>query len=292
MKIPIIFLILLFVGSCLPLKNKKKSIAEFDMKISGEWIYTQKINNFKYSGQELIRPPGLEQLVMGLTLMEEGGLRYKMHCVYYRVAYKNKLSNFKVQELVGKDSCPEAAEEGENFLSIDEINNLKITFSNFQLILEFNYMNIKNKIEIPMPNIEDGLIHKKFQGLKENKLMSSLMFLRLSEKTFDLFNNKSLGQLSNRFSNGTVIRCQHIGSDCKTIGENLCDECRYGWYEVIDFQCPGGGSKFCGQNHCGEKNEPACLRGAVKNNSDEEEKGICQSDLSPVLNNDKILVCQ
>ena len=79
-------------------------------------------------------------------------------------------------------------------------------------------------------------------------------------------------------------------SKCETIGEYRCDDCRFGWYEVADFNCPQGGSKFCGQNHCGEKNEPACPRGYKI--FENEDTGICQNELIPVYNQDHILVCQ
>jgi hypothetical protein len=234
--------------------------------------------------------PGFEQLIMELTIPQFGGLGHYLHCVYYTVPYKEKVSLFKVQELKNIDSCPESSDKGVSFVSMSGINNLKITFRGFKLKLEFLYEKDKNIIEIPMPNIEVGLIHEKYHSLKEKRLMSGLKFLRLNDDSFDYSSNRYLGKLSDRFSKGTAIRCHQVDSECKTVGENRCEECRYGWYEVVDFQCPQGGSKLCGQNHCGEKNEPACPRG-IKVVAP-EDSGICQSDLGPVRNGDKVLVCQ
>ena len=117
-----------------------------------------------------------------------------------------------------------------------------------------------------------------------------MSILRISEESFDNLNNKYLGKLGDRVSRGSAIRCQQVDKNCQTVGDDRCDDCRYGWYQVVDYNCPQGGSKFCGQNHCGEKNEPACPRGTKVVGG--EDAGICQSDLTAVMNADHILICQ
>lgn len=265
-------------------------MAELDLKLSEEWIYTEELINFKANGIELTRPPGVEQLVMGLIIPQKGGLSRIIQCVYYIVPYKEKVSILKVQEYKDLESCPDTSEKGVTLISIEDINHFKITFKNFKLTLDFQYQNALKKIEIPMPNIEEGLVHEKYHSIKEKRLMSGLKFLKLSDESFDFASNRYLGKLSDRFSLGSAIRCHQVNKDCETVGENRCEDCKYGWFEVVDFQCSQGGSKFCGQNHCGEKNEPACPRGVKV--VDVEDAGICQSDLEPILNLEKILVCQ
>ena len=270
--------------------KKDISIPELDLKLSEEWIYAYSLDKLKSNDMELTRPPGVEQLVMELKIPQKGGLSLKTHCVYYLVPYKEKKSHFKIMETNGVDSCSETSEIGLPFISISGVNNLKVTFKNFRLSLEFIKGGDKQKIEIPMPNIEAGLVHEKYRPIKEKKMLSGLSFLRLGDNSFDFASNKYVGKLSDRFSRGSAIRCQQVDKDCQTVGENRCEQCRYGWYEVVDFQCQNGGSKFCGQNHCGEKNEPACPRGVKVVGI--EDAGICQSDLESIANSDKILVCQ
>lgn len=286
----LIFLLSLFlISSCLGEKTKM-SLAELDLVLLKEWIYTEGLLNFKANAVELTRPPGVEQLVMGLIIPQKGGLARIIQCVYYAVPYKEKVSTFKVQEYKDLETCPDTSEKGVTVVSVEGINHLKITFKNFKLSMDFQYQKKLTKIEIPMPNIEEGLVHEKYHSIKEKRLMSGLKFLKLTEESFDFASNRYLGKLSDRFSLGSAIRCQQVNKDCETIGENRCEDCKYGWFEVVDFQCSQGGSKFCGQNHCGEKNEPACPRGVKV--VDVEDAGICQSDLEPVLNLEKILVCQ
>ena len=227
---------------------------------------------------------------MSLTIPNEGGLADKIHCLYYQVPYKEKVGRIRVQETKNQSECPDVPNENIFFVSLDKIDNFKISTSGHKIRMNFDYQKIKTEILIPTPNIESGLIHEKYRALTEKRLISGLRLLRLNEDSFDFASNKYLGQLSDRFSRGTAIRCHQVNVDCKTIGENRCEQCRYGWYEVVDFQCPQGGSKFCGQNHCGEKNEPACPRGIKV--VDPLDAGICQSDLEPLSNSDKILICQ
>ena len=281
---------ILFLSSCRPDTDSSMGVAELDLKLSEEWVYAEALNGLKYNDEVLLRPPGVEQLVMNLVIPASGGLSRNKHCVYYQVPYKEKTGRLRVQEIKISDECSEVASNESFFASISGIDKLKISYANFKLTLNFESNKKNTIIIIPLPNIESGLVHEKYNSLKEKRLTSGLRLLRLSEDSFDFASNKYLGKLSDSFSKGSAIRCHQVDKTCQTIGENRCDDCRYGWYEVVDFQCPQGGSKFCGQNHCGEKNEPACPRGVKV--VDPEDAGICQSDLEPVLNGDKILVCQ
>lgn len=285
----IILVFLFILSSCLDRQQPTMSFAEFDLKLTEEWIYTTSLTGLRTNGEIITRPPGVEQLIMTLRLPALGGLHYKKHCVYYTVPYKEKAGKLLVEETKDLDSCPEYSTGKSPFLSLEDMSDLKISLEKFKLSLVFNQQKEKRTIDIPMPNIEAGLIHEKYRAIQEKQLMSGLKFMRITDESMDFSLNRYLGKLSDRFSTGTAIRCHQVDKDCNTIGENRCEECRYGWYEVVDFQCPGGGSKFCGQNRCGEKNEPACPRG-VKVVGD-DEAGICQSDLEPRLNSDKILIC-
>lgn len=272
--------------------KKPMSVTEVDLKLTEEWIYTEAVADLKYNNEVLLRPPGVEQLIMSLVIPNIGGLTRKKHCLYYQIPYKEKAGRITVNE-VKNGACPDVSDNDHDVIRLDGIRNFKVTFANFKIKLEFEQDKKTQKIEIPMPNIEDGLVHEKYHPIKEKRLISGLRYLRLNEESFDFANNKYLGKLQDRFSNGNAIRCHQVNKDCQTVGESRCEECRYGWYEVVDYQCPQGGSKFCGQNHCGEKNEPACPRGEkVVDPEDVESAGICQSDLTPTRNLDKILVCQ
>lgn len=283
----IIFLLFFILIGCT--KNSDYKWEEVDYRLTKEWIYATQLDDLKNDGKEITRPPGVEQLLFSLVIPINGGLTTDRHCVYYKIPYKQTPGEIRVIHTKGIDPCPETSGD-ESTITIRNVTNLIVGFRNYQLGLSFKQKQDQRNLVVPLANVELGRSHEKYLPMKERSLYPGLRFLRLSDESFDYSANKYIGKLSDRFSNGSAIRCHQVTKDCENVGENRCDQCRYGWYEVVDFQCPQGGSKFCGQNHCGEKNEPACPRGNKV--VYEDEAGICQNDLEPVLNADKILVCQ
>lgn len=280
-------LLLLLLQSCLQMKPS--GMAESEVKLAEEWLYAYSLSDFKQNGVPIERPPGISQLLFRLTLPAEGGLTLKTHCVYYQVPYKKILGKLSVEELKTDSSCSDSA-SGESWLLLSDLKNFKATLDQYRLHLDFETAGKKIAWSFLLPNLTGPLVHEKYSAVQEKKWKSGLSFLRINSDTFLNQNNKYLGKLSDRMSRGTAIRCQQVDKNCNNVGENRCDDCRYGWYQVVDYNCPQGGSKFCGQNHCGEKGEPACPRGSKV--VFEGEEGICQSDLTPVLNADRILICQ
>jgi hypothetical protein len=277
----------IILSSCSQKSNL--SPAETEMKIYNEWIYAYSLENFKQNGLQIERPPGIAQLLFQLKLPVEGGLSIKTQCVYYQVPYKKIKGQLTVEELKSESTCPETP-SGDSWVQLEEIKNFKATLESYKLRFDFEKNSKKVSWTFLMPNLEGALVHEKYEAVKEKKWRNGLSLLRATPDTFLNQNNKYLGKLSDRMSTRTAIRCEQIDKSCNRVGENRCDDCRYGWYQVVDFNCPQGGSKFCGQNHCGEKGEPACPRGSKV--VDPEEAGICQIDLTPVRNADNILICQ
>ncbi len=283
----LLILLMIVTMGCLP--AEKTSLPEAEMKLATEWLYAFSLEEFKLNDIVIERPPGISQLLFKMKIPMENGLSLKTHCVYYQVGYKKIPGKLSVEELKNDSACPET-ETGDSWLTLDHINKLKVTLASSHLHFDFENKGKKISWSFLLANLEGNLIHEKYEPQKEKKWKSGLTFLRTDADTFLNQNNKFLGKLSDRMSRGTAIRCQQVDKNCNDIGENRCDDCRYGWYSIVDYNCPQGGSKFCGQNHCGEKGEPACPRGIKV--VDETEAGICQSDLTPVMNADHILICQ
>lgn len=288
MKYFLLMSLILISMSCTRGSNKF-SVSESEMKLYNEWLYAYSIEDFTLNGVVIERPPGISQLLFKMSLPTEGGVTVKNHCVYYQVPFKEIPGILSVEEMRAGTNCSETA-TGQSWLEIDGVKNFKATLENFKLHFDFEKSGKKFSWVFLLPNLEGGLIHEKIEPIKEKKWKTGLSFLRINDETFLNQNNKYLGKLSDRMSTGTAIRCQQMDKNCNQVGENRCDDCRYGWYQVVDFNCPQGGSKFCGQNHCGEKGEPACPRGTKVIGQDEE--GICQSDLTATPNADHILICQ
>lgn len=283
-------LLLFFLFSCVNSEKTFLKEENLENQMAEEWIYTTKIEGLANEGKIIDKPVGLEQLVMKLTIPEMGGSGLKTHCVYYQVPYKNLMGKIKIQEIKNESPCPINSSD-ELWAQIGELENFRPRLENFRLILEFDKSKKKSIWTIPLFNITGGLIHEKYQAALEKKLYPGMSLLRTGEKGFGVSDNFYIGRLSDSFSNGQIKRCYQVNKDCEPVGEDLCERCRYGWFEVVDYTCPKGGSRFCGQNHCGEKNEPACPRG-TKLAVQDDDLGICQNDLTPVRNSDHILICQ
>lgn len=289
----LVLFLLLVLQACSPFTGNNKNPDEAEVKIYEEWLYAFKLNDLVVNPEIITRPPGIEQRLFSLILPGENGLLFKTHCVYYQVPYKKIIGKIVIEELKKEESCP-ASSSDKPWLVIEDVSDLSVKLENYKLSLSFKSK--KKMKERPvawnflLPNLEGGLIHEKYQPQTEKKLFPGMTFLKTNEETFDPVNNKSLGKLSDRLSRGSAIRCLQIDKNCNAVGEDRCGECRYGWFQVVDHDCPMGGSRFCGQNHCGEKQEPACVRGSKVVAI--EDAGICQSDLGAVLNADHILVCQ
>ena len=272
--------------------SEKVTVKEenLEYKIMEEWIYTTKVEALTSDGKVIDKPIGFERLVMKLVMLEAGGANFKTHCVYYKVPYKNMLGILKIQELKNEAKCSETSSEN-LWGELNEVENFKPRIENFKLILEFDKHKKKVLWSIPLSNISGGFVHEKYQAVQEKKLFPAMTILRTGEVSSPPLENYYLGRISDTFSNGQIKRCYQVNKDCERVGEDLCERCRYGFFEVVDYNCPKGGSRFCGQNHCGEKNEPACPRGS-KTALEDGDLGICQNDLTPVRNSDNILICQ
>ena len=280
---------LVLLPACLPKQFDGISSEEAEVTIYKEWIYAFKVLDLKINSEVITRPPGIEQLIFRLVIPTVCGKSFKTHCVYYQVPYKKIIGLLKIVEQKNDSTCSEVP-TGSVWLEFNQISDLSVKLENFKLKLNFKSKNIPKFWEFLLPNIENGLIHEKYQAQKERKLFQGITLLRINDDSFNIGRSPYIGKLSDRLSLGSAIRCKQVNKDCQNLGEDRCESCEYGWYQVVDFNCPQGGSRFCGQNHCGEKNEPACVRG-TKLYSD-VETGICQSDLSPVYSADHILVCQ
>lgn len=286
MKKILLLLSLMILNSCSPMKESLPE--ETEMSIYNEWLYAFNVKNLKVGPEVILRPPGIEQLLFSMQLPTEGGAAFKTHCVYYQVPYKKIEGKFVIDELKNDVDCPDTS-KGSHLIELHGLSDLMVKLENFKLNLNFKKNGHNYNWTFLLPNISGGLSHQKYLPTTEKKLYPGMMILPINEETFDPINNKYLGKIGDRMARGSAIRCLQINKACQQVGEDRCDDCRYGWYQVVDNNCEQS-SRFCGQNHCGEKNEPACVRGTKI--VDLDEAGICQSDLTPIKNADNILVCQ
>lgn len=93
--------------------------------------------------------------------------------------------------------------------------------------------------------------------------------------------------------------CLVIDENCNVVTENRCDQCQYGFYEVVSKGCELRGSRFCAPSRCGQRDWPACIRGNPINAEGkilrcdvESQSGFCKDGLSLYCSVDNILICR
>ena len=141
------------------------------------------------------------------------------------------------------------------------------------------------------------------QGMKKKLSFPLLGFESKKGNSYTFFKSKKIstlvGKLSDHYKNGSAKICHQVDKNCNNIKEDTCHLCRYGHFEVIDYNCPQGGSKFCGENHCGGEGEPACILGLINVHEKFQKRpcqqyapvGHCLPGLHQVCDKNNILIC-
>lgn len=235
------------------------------------WPFAVTFNPTTFVGQgPILKPLGAEVLLFELKFPEEGGLKYRQHCVYYRIPFKKLKGQLSITENKTDVRCPEEKMISSSLvLSIEAISSLFVSFEEDQLKVDFIAEKMGNiKWHFPLINLS------KMIGAKAK-------ILRFSEESFSKTKSPYWK---------TRIQCLKVDKEGAVVGENLCSRCAYGAYEVVDYTSQLKNSFFCGPNFCGKKNEPACIRGGKTQNP--EEDGICEENLTVVKSAENILLCQ
>jgi hypothetical protein len=286
MKIFILF-ILFFINACIE-KSTVTSPIDFKNNLYNKWIYTDFVSEIPKQGL-IDRPKGIEIFLFQNSYLDLTNTKHITNCVYYKIPFKNTLGELAILEKKELEKCPENS-MGEAQEVLNDIEKLEIFYQNFTLKFKINIKKVDYDFEFPLYNIKGPSKHLRFHNEDEAKLKSGMILLQSDLNSSKSYMNYYLGKKDDSFAEKTSIQCLKVDKDCQTIGEDFCQHCRFGSYEVIDFHCPQGGSRFCGKNNCGKKNEPACIRGLKT--LDNENDGICDNNLSPIFNGEHILFCQ
>ncbi|EQC47267.1 hypothetical protein [Bacteriovorax sp. Seq25_V] len=212
-------------------------------------------------------------------------LRTAETCLSYKVPFKDRLGQLSLLKINrGKcDPFRSTISEIKNIsslkLSLVNDNNTK---SNKLLEIITTFSDDRKSIKIPLVNYGTRKKFKKYDSQIDDYYISSINF--------------STEEKRETIKNGNA--CHAVNSSCVSVIENNCDRCEGTFYEVVDYNCPQGGSKYCGTNECGQKGKPACPRGykvlETKLASlcfDGSPAGYCGPGLKTYCNEDKILIC-
>ncbi len=203
---------------------------------------------------------------------------------WYCLAYKTPFAKSKgrLAYLPFKNGCQYIQKP---LVEIKNIDKLSISLNNEldKLTLKINLHKPKKEV-ITLPLLSTSLKrdYKKLDHPLDQSYLTDVFFGRYEKKEM--------------IADGRI--CHGVNASCQNVVTYRCDQCKSGFYEVVDFNCLQGGSKYCGIDKCGEKNQPACPRGynilETKLKSlciDGSPAGFCNPGLKTFCNEDKILIC-
>lgn len=230
-----------------------------------------------------------------LTIYSRG----EKYCLFFRSQYENLEG---VLRLSAGAACESNYEKPE--YSADRIHSFNLKFDRSEHALVMNLTMGKSEkseetFKFYFPSYQGKLENLKV--LSDSSPSGSFSYLSLSPKTEEKI--QLLGKYSDNYRDSSATICHKVSSKCADEVPNHCDQCAFGYYEVVDHLCPQGGSKFCGVNRCGEQGQPACPRGELAAGrtlkagevldwcSKDSTAGFCQNGLTPTCDGNKILVC-
>ncbi|MBL6989410.1 MAG: hypothetical protein ISR65_06515 [Bacteriovoracaceae bacterium] len=295
-------------------------------------------DDFVNSGKLLDRPNATWWPLVMLTFLGPKAGSNRVQCLIYKVPYINvensinKYGVLKVVEITPDDNCKNHFSAKE-VTSVSGIKNLRIyltgeskkmgsgkrTIPSFTMGVSLNrYENntwSETKwIYFPLMNAEAKSLKsakqkksKKLSYVKKRYHSSIVKRKNPGVLYFPLkdylegpaeISSELLGTIDDSYPDKTSIQCHKVDGNCQTIGDYICDRCRYGWYEVVGSACSKVKNKYCGPNKCGQRGWPACPRGyqysryiVTAGCYAGNQSGFCQENLSTYCDENKVLVC-
>lgn len=221
---------LLFFVACSKFEKIEAKKIFFDSALTSVFEITNQ--NEKILGLENPKlPPGawLEALTLKAY---HNDFKIREYCLMVKASMGMEKGEVKV---VAKDNKNQACDD----LMLKKAMTQSVRFFNLLVELKENKLSIKADKEsfaIEFPNLE----------AKKRVLVSTPS--SVSWKIEDYLNDGEL--------------CLKVSDDCSKSSDN-CSKCRNGYYNIKDNKCANGYSKICGEDKCGLKGMPACIRGQI-----------------------------
>ncbi|WP_412472003.1 hypothetical protein [Halobacteriovorax sp. RT-1-4] len=262
MKFIMGLLLLLNFISC----NQKNFILEEELAFTNNF----QINEL-YQGSKGVYEPKNTWLLL---------FTFNDYCYFYKTPFNKSLGEYRVT----KRSSGKCSFNDDAILSKEGISDFKMNL-HVQDKIKLNLIIDGESVNYPLLN---HTVSKKFSPFNN----------QLKKSYFDnVFVNGGLDYLKSKtLKSGTL--CHGVNIECKDVVKYKCDLCEEGSYEVVDFNCAQGGSKFCGKDKCGTKNQPACPRGYKVLDTkfpslcfNGSPAGFCFPGLSTFCNDEGILIC-
>lgn len=280
-----IILALFILFSC----QNKGVESDFYFETSRRWIAATKVSWISKHFQqdiEILEPKGTWQAILEVTFLDQD-FNEVSDCLFYQVPGPENEGILKITANRSGAPC-------ENLLGEEE-------YASLSGIVNFGYL------YRPSEDEKYNLILK----IDTHKLQYNFFNFGLNKQSTELLSSsvlkrKHTGALISSEVNYKVRypllkegeTCFNVSNQCDIILKDKCSRCQFGYYKTVSSSCKSLYKKVCGQDKCGTKGNPACLRGYLASGIDpkhycinDSPVGICQSGLKIVCVNGT-LICE
>lgn len=251
---------------------------QFLQKTQRRWISTtsiEKINTNYKSLSEVNSPKGTVHELLKINFLDRN-YRKVSDCVFYKIPEFNEGVLFIVENpknLKCKDLVADKA-----YVKLQNIRNLGIEIGK-KLIIKIDLVKLKYNLL--------NLSKKRSKKLLSSSALNTSLIASDVEYSLDR---------SDELKDGEI--CFDIDDECKVLIEDKCDSCVGSSFAVIASSCGVKYQRRCGENICGTKNNPACIRGFKTSGVspqnyciNDSPVGFCQEGLRVVCENGT-LICE
>jgi hypothetical protein len=217
-------------------------------------------HEFYEENRPITSPPETWQTLFAVTYITRN-LKKVKDCVLYQIPGKTTSGMLKIISIPVSQDCS-TVYFGPGDREVRDIQSLQYSSAPEGVELRFaqsRQMNLKWDVILIHPKISEPKM-----GLSSAEFKAGKVIL-LSSVSKDIPSSPP-----------PTGKCHDIDDHCQEISASRCSQCADGWYEVPNG-CPSG-PKFCGVDHCGQKNQPACRRGMKY--QQEDKKFECRIDHS------------
>ena len=307
--------LLLFLMSCF--KSNVSEISHFRNTLFNNVFLSHKIEidqNFVNTQQVIDRPFNTWQSI--ITFEGSSDNKIIKYCLNLKISpSEGGTSKLSLNQISSNSNCNESY--GEGLVSLDRLSKVsfflfnedKTIFSGkmsaYTLTIKFSRNSKDEIIKIALSNADlnnlkgpkNDISYTRYSTFSVPGKNMGLKLSRVSNKASYDF-KKWVGEFTDNYQDRTSKICHQFAKNCIEITANICNDCKYGFYEVLDYNCPQGRTKYCGKSNCGQRGMPACLSGMERLKKESVEVcyenspyGICQQGLNTFCDENHILIC-
>lgn len=261
--------------------------SDFYYETNRRWIAGTKVSWVSEHYQEdtaIVKPAGTWQVIMKVNFLDQN-FNEVSDCVFYQVPSDENEGTLKVIANRSNVPCQNIIGE-EEYASIDGIIN-------------FGYerkFNLNEKINLVLKIDTHRLKYNFLNYGKDEQQVELLSSSVKKTKNTGILISSDINYKVRYLNHADGKICFDVNHDCSVTIENTCHRCKLGFYKTVSSACKSHYREVCGQDLCGTKGNPACLRGYLASGIEsrnycitDSPVGICQKGLRVVCINGTLL---